>query len=316
MMPNEKLVDSIVIEKETETTQVEGTVLGQRVSAPKEYCPDILVRVPRSENREQYGIQDKKLPFKGFDVWNAYEVSCLTNNGLPVFCIAKIVYPCTNAYIVESKSLKLYLNSFNMMKYGDFISEAMQEMTSIIKKDLSKLLEVEVGVELSMKEDNVEIFKGYENVYDIDGVDIDDIIFDDYKENPSLLKLSPISKYTHKLMIPMLRSNCKITNQPDWGTAFIYINVPQINIDVESLLQYIVSFRGENHFHEEVCEMIYKRLYDILASGNGKKFDLAVTCIYTRRGGIDICPTRYNNLYLADANLISWSVNCRKLINQ
>mgnify|MGYP001336756805 CR=1 FL=1 len=303
------------IKQEIVTDKVEGKILGQRVSAPKQYCPEILVRVPRSENRTLYGIQEDNLPFHGYDVWNAYEVSCLTEKGLPIFCQAKIVYPCTSKYIVESKSLKLYLNSFNMMKYGRYSDETKRIISKMIAQDLSSLLECDVKVHLfdeEMKNENAPLFTQYRHITDF--VNLDDIEFKEFNEAPQLLKIDPETNSSLFIKFPLLRSNCKITHQPDWGTAFIHIDA-LYNINIETLVQYLVSFRGENHFHEECCEMIFKRLFDLLTQCN-ETFDLAVSCIYTRRGGIDICPTRYTNPRLADNNLIQPTVDCQKLLNQ
>lgn len=308
------MTEPIKIIQETKSTAVEAKVLGQRVSAPDVYCPAILVRVPRIENRQQYNIDENNLPFHGFDVWNAYEVSCLTNKGLPIFCQAKIVYSCTSKYIVESKSLKLYLNSFNMMKYGDDAKTAKHIITDMIRKDLSALLETDVQVYLHDTEYNIPIFSKYRSI-DSWIKNLDEIEFTHFKESPDILRLDFNAPFEVNVAFPMLRSNCKITHQPDWGTAFIHIATNTINVELESLARYLVSFRGENHFHEEVCEMIYKRLYDLISSSNSK-FELAVSCIYTRRGGIDICPTRYNKTYLVDTNLISPDVHCAKLLNQ
>lgn len=305
----------IKIKQEIITDKVEGKLLGQRVSAPKEYCPEILVRVPRSENRTIYGIQNDKLPFQGYDVWNAYEVSCLTEKGLPVFCQAKIVYPCNSEYIVESKSLKLYLNSFNMMKYGRYGNEAKAIICKTIRQDLSALLECEVNVHLfddELENEDEPIFTQYEHVSN--HVVLDDIEFNEFNEAHHLLEIDPTTKSSIYIKFPMLRSNCKITHQPDWGTAFIHIGA-HYNVNIETLAQYLVSFRGENHFHEECCEMIFKRLFDLLSQCN-ETFELAVSCIYTRRGGIDICPTRYTDPDLADKHLIQSSIHCQKLLNQ
>ncbi len=311
--------NKIKITKEIETSSAEGKVLGQRVSAPQNYCPEILVRVPRSENRLQYDIHEDNLPFIGYDVWNGYEVSCLTEKGYPLFVCCKIVYPCNNKYIVESKSLKLYLNSFNMERYGTNKQTAKEYLTEIIKKDLSLLLECEVSIYLYDNNDvNYLTRAPYESYDSIEKViDVYSIEFNDFNENKDLINITASEDNKtreYRIEFPMLRSNCKITHQPDWGTAFIYIKSEQI-VDLDSLCKYIVSFRNENHFHEECVEMIYKRLYDKLKSFN-PDFLLAVSAIYCRRGGIDICPTRSNSPSLFDANLINPTSYCEKLLNQ
>ncbi len=288
---------------------IESKVLGKKVSALNVYHPSVLVAVPRIENRVQYNIDENCLPFVGRDVWNAYEVSFLTNKGLPITLVAKIVYNCCNKYIVESKSLKLYLNSFNMMKYGNTIEEAKEIVKRIIEIDLTKLLDTNVVVSFHEKSGGTKIYKDFIDIKDL--IDLNDIEFNNFNESPNLLKFNEIEESRFiNIRTNILRSNCKVTHQPDWGTAFIYIKSKNM-IDLKSLIQYIVSFRNENHFHEEVCEMIYKRLYDIL-----KPEELMVTCIYTRRGGIDICPSRATHLHLIDSNLIDPNISVEKLLNQ
>ena len=123
---------------------IEGTVLGQSVGHPKKYTPEILVAVPRQLNRDQYQIDANSLPFVGFDAWHAYEISFLTKLGLPVVGVLKIVYSCDSEFLVESKSLKLYLNAFNMEQFGTTSQEGRIEIIEIISNDLSKLLNTQV----------------------------------------------------------------------------------------------------------------------------------------------------------------------------
>jgi len=271
----------------------DGSIVKAYVT-PDEIDPSLLVAVPRQLNREQYGIKADALPFRGYDVWNCYEVSFLLNNGFPVNCVAKITYPANSFAIVESKSLKLYLNSFNMHKCGDNLNQSIAFVMQRMVTDLSSLLDTDVRVSLFSNDNTVEhppideVFLRIENM-----IDVDKIKFADYHEDPSILQSVP-----NKGIIPFqvrsnsLRSNCRVTNQPDWGDVYIYMDsdfVPTL----ESLLQYIVSMRKENHFHEEICECIYKRLID--------KFnptELLVSCLYTRRGGIDINPIRATNATL------------------
>ena len=219
--------------------------LGQTSKYKSKYDPELLVREPRSSNRQHLGVVDSNLPFTGYDTWNAYEVSCLNANGVPITGFAKITYPCSNAYIVESKSLKLYLNSFNMTYF-----------TSNVRSDIYRR-------------------QGY-----------NDQSVTEQKYHSSLLK-----------------SNCRVTSQPDWGDVYIYYKGSH-SINPSSLLKYIVSFRDECHFHEEICETIYKRISDKFAP-----HELTVTCLYVRRGGIDINPIRSskeNNIYkvFTDPNVL------------
>ena len=269
-------------------------VLGRIVDYPQQYDKSILVREPRASNRVHLNIKDEETPFDGYDVWNAYEVSSLTNNGLPVAGTMKIVYPATNSYIVESKSLKLYLNSFNMFRCGETAYDVINFLCKTISKDLSELLETEVKCNFFTTRDIVDhpqmsmhFWEDYTTLED--EVDLTGIVFDHYQETGSLLRSS--YKYSKpqwmKAHSSLLKSNCRVTKQPDWGDVFIEMYSTN-HVDPVSLLKYIVSFRDECHFHEEICETIFTRLNEIF-----KPEVLMVKCLYTRRGGIDICPIRY-----------------------
>lgn len=269
--------------------------LGKSSEYKSQYDPSLLVREPRQSNRTHLGIQDDNLPFVGYDTWNGYEISGLTDNGLPVTGIVKLVYPCDSKYIVESKSIKLYFNSFNMTKLGSTSKEVLEQIEKRAAKDLSELLETSVSVTVftnssaltagwicAAEDWHPSHLQTIEEVYPID-----DVEFSVYNETPELLQViedSPVEEvYYHSAL---LKSNCRVTSQPDWGDVYIYIKSKK-GVDPISLLQYIVSFRDECHFHEEICEAIYKRLYDTL-----EPEDLSVKCLYARRGGIDINPER------------------------
>lgn len=267
----------------------EDKLLGKRVDYPKNYCPDILVGVPRSENREIYNIGKAEELFCGYDSWHAYETSFLLDNGMPVTGILKIVYSATSPCIVESKSLKLYLASFNMEKQGTTRPEAISTFTRAIKKDLSRLLDTEVQVNFfeSIPETEPFDFNDYQTLEEI--ITPENIVFSIYQENPALLAENPGETPGElKVCSHLLKSNCKITNQPDWGSVYLHIRAGRLP-GKKALLKYIVSLRNENHFHEEICEMMFKRLIDLF-----QPEILSVCCLYTRRGGIDICPARAN----------------------
>jgi 7-cyano-7-deazaguanine reductase len=268
------------------------------------YDPSLLVREPRQNNRKHLGIKDEDLPFTGFDIWNAYEVSCITEKGMPIAAIAKIVYPCSSKYIVESKSIKLYMNSFNMEKIEGNIIKVLNQMQNTISKDLSNLLETDVRVYVrstTAVDDSLHYPPVLPNsLYPTleQGIDITTILASVYNETPDLLNAVKITEpKTQRFHSALLKSNCRVTSQPDWGDVYIHYK-GKYEINLASLLHYIVSFRDECHFHEEICETIYKRFYD--------KFDpeeLVVTCLYVRRGGIDINPTRANRYDLLDKAL-------------
>jgi len=289
----------------------EAKLLGKKVTYPHQYDPSVLVKVERRLNREQYDIEEKNLPFTGIDVWNAYEVSFLTKKGLPVTGVLKIVYPASSKYIVESKSLKLYLNSFNMSRYGETEFEGLHEVSYVIEHDLSELLKTRVMVNWFTEAAATDVipYQGYQDICEL--INLDEIEFTAFKETPELLQVEEnAADRILKIKTNLLRSNCKVTHQPDWGTLYLYMESSNF-LDLKSLAQYIVSFRNENHFHEEVVEMIYKRLYDIV-----KPKELMVGAIYTRRGGIDICPCRANRYTHLDEYLINANVHCMKDFRQ
>lgn len=269
--------------------QSESQLLGKTVAYPKSYCPEILVAVPRSLNREIYGIDQPEQLFTGMDCWHAYEASFILNNGMPVAGLLKLVYPCTSPYIIESKSLKLYLGSYNMLALGDHKAEGIRKFVHTVEKDLSKVLSCEVKACFYQTFPNSSPFDFPEYNILEDLVKPEEISFSVYQEQPALLQ-EEIQTTGGELKVGshLLKSNCKITTQPDWGSIYIRLKGALLP-NPKSLLQYIVSLRNENHFHEEICEMTYKRLYDLFHPEI-----LMVSCLYTRRGGIDICPCRAN----------------------
>lgn len=294
---------------------INDTALGKTSATPEHYDASLLFRIPRSENREQYGIQDTKLPFVGYDIWNCYEVSFLTNNGLPISRVVKLIYPSDSQYLVESKSLKLYLNAFNMEVFGISSSEAENRVREIIKVDLSLLLETKVEVILFNAESKEK--EAFKELKDKDLVQLvskekqENLQFSHFTETPALLhsKLTD-SVHTYSFRTDLLRSNCRVTNQPDWGDLFVTIETKHL-IELSSIMEYLVSFRKENHFHEEVVEMIYKRFLDHFQA---KK--LMVAAMYTRRGGIDINPIRASHLELVDKVMISPIYRVKKTMRQ
>lgn len=282
--------------------------LGKTSEYKSQYDASLLVREPRSNNRKHLNIQDDDLPFYGNDTWNAYEISALTNKGVPVTGIAKIVYPCSSKYIVESKSIKLYFNSFNMTKLGNNAYEVREAIATTAAEDLSKLLETEVEVRVFSNyeaiceqtsvsdEYGLEEYETLEDNYDAGEVTV-------YQETPELLEVVDAETVRgskgkpYRYHSALLKSNCRVTSQPDWGDVLIHIRGNK-TVTPESLLRYIISFRDECHFHEEICETIYKRLHDALQPS-----ELSVVCLYARRGGIDINPERVSNEMLLHGSL-------------
>lgn len=253
--------------------------------------PELLVKVPRSLSREESKI---KLPegTNGVDIWNCYEFSCLKNNGFPVTSQLKVVYDSSSEFIVESKSLKLYLHSYNFVSLGETNEEALIESKILIEEHLSDLLEVDVKVGVLTDESPIatifdpQIFDC--EFYNLDTQKLSSTPHTEKKHDIEILKSKSQNKKHSLFKTDSMRSNCRVTHQPDWATAYIIMDGPEV--DPESLLRYIVSLRREDHFHEEAAELLFSDLY--------KKFNpdtLEVLCLYTRRGGIDINPYRYIN---------------------
>lgn len=258
-----------------------------------DYSIDLLVNIERRHNREDHNIGN----LDGFDIWHNYEVSFLLNNGYPLTFVAKIKIPSSSKYFIESKSMKLYFFSFNMLKLGDTEEEAVQKFLYIVKNDLSKKTESYVEIELF---NDIKGIYPFEDFFDLKILS-NDTDFSNFKESPNLLELA--GKQSHcKFKFTGFRSNCRVTHQPDFSNIFLEIkgNVPTLI----SLLKYLVSFRNEFHFHEEVTEQIFQAIMDKI-----NPHSLVVYNLFTRRGGLDICPVRYTE----NAELVKDFGNVKKL---
>ena len=257
-----------------------------------QYNPELLVKVPRYLNREGYGLTSDS--FVGVDTWNAYEVSAITTKGQPVAGMLKIVCPADSEFHVESKSIKLYLNSFNMTKIGDNAADCIKGIEARVKRDLDELLETNTTITFYADQSEGEAlsFEGYSDLGEL--TDLDEIDFTAFQSDASQLEELPAygDSKEIKLKSNLLRSNCRVTNQPDWGDVFIRIVGPKLPT-ADSVAKYIVSHRTVSHFHEEICEMVYKHLSEAY-----EPEQLMVACLYTRRGGIDINPIRASHSML------------------
>lgn len=272
-----------------------------------QYNPDLLVKIPRNLNREGYGLTGEE--FVGVDVWNAYEVSAITTKGQPVAGMLKIVCPSDSENHVESKSIKLYLNSFNMTKIGNTAADCIKGIEARVKRDLDELLDTDTTVTFYASEFETEPLSFSEEYQDIaDIVNLDDIDFTAFKSDANQLETGEGEEL--KVRSNLLRSNCRVTNQPDWGDVFIYIEGKEVP-SAESLAKYIVSHRTVSHFHEEICEMIYAHLTERF-----KPEQLMVSCLYTRRGGIDINPIRATHTMLIPEFFTSPDFVIRKTLRQ
>ena len=191
------------------TDIIASTHLGKKISGSEIYDPSLLVAIPRIENRKQYNLQNENLPFEGFDVWHAYEFSAMTENGIPVTRLLKIKYDCRSEFLVESKSLKLYLNSFNMTKFGSTTTECLEICADKIKKDLSEKLKTQVSIKfLENSIERAEIFSNFKNIMQY--IDEKNLKAKNFKEAPELLQTEDLSNLqTHYLTFDSLRSNCR-----------------------------------------------------------------------------------------------------------
>ena len=292
--------------------------LGKDVSYPRGYDASLLFPMPRIDARRALGLAGLSgeattasvLPFQGFDLWNAYELSWLNAKGLPKVALLRVRVPCTSPSIIESKSFKLYLNSFNQTRF-----ETVHHVFDLLRKDLARAS----GAELELELVGPDQFAN-ETIAEFVGVDLDklDVEIDCYQPDASLLKLQgEVSKMalaseqadikaalnasdardtsaqpkieptsiSETVFSRLLKSNCPVTDQPDWACIQIQYTGPAI--DHASLLRYIVSYRMHNGFHEHCVEKIF---VDILKQCSPTS--LSVYARYTRRGGLDINPWR------------------------
>ena len=257
--------------------------LGKASAYADQYAPELLYPIPRSAKRLELGLTDT-LPFLGADMWTAFELSWLGPRGKPQLALAHITVPCESSHIIESKSLKLYLNSYNNTVFADAAA-----VLTRLRADLTEaawrgaVVQSSVGVRLLVP----ELFDR-EPVQELDGLSLDrlDVECRQYTPAPELLRTAAEEPpVTEVLTSRLLKSNCLVTGQPDWGSVQIsYSGAP---IDQEGLLQYLVSFRNHHEFHEQCVERIFMDIWQ-----RCQPYKLAVYARYTRRGGLDINPFR------------------------
>lgn len=263
--------------KYSDAKALAGLTLGKKTDYAKQYDPSLLQPVPRSLNRDDLHLGDS-LPFKGCDIWTLYELSWLNAKGLPQVAIGEVSIPATSANLIESKSFKLYLNSYNQSKIANW-----DEVTQRLTRDLSACAGAPVSVTLNPVSDYTDQAIVAMQGECIDGQDIE---IESYQFDASLLKSAARGEQVNEtLHSHLLKSNCLITNQPDWGSVEIHYQGQQI--DREALLRYLVSFREHNEFHEQCVERIFT---DIMQ--HCQPTQLTVYARYTRRGGLDINPFR------------------------
>jgi 7-cyano-7-deazaguanine reductase len=261
------------MEKIMNDTLIESP-LGKKTAYINEYSKELLFPVSRQLKRNDIHLSSN-LPFKGIDVWNGFELSWLNEKGKPVIALAQFIFPCESPQLIESKSFKLYLNSFNQTKFS-----SIKMVQETLEKDLSQTACADIKVKLIFPKDaKIEIQK-------IEGECLDDldISCDTYLVHPEFLQVENI-KVEEILFSDLLKSNCLMTGQPDWGTLQISYSGKKINH--EGLLKYIISFRNHSGFAEHCVERIFM---DILQRCAPEK--LTILGCYTRRGGLGITPIR------------------------
>lgn len=265
--------------KYSDAKELAGLTLGQKTDYSNQYDPSLLQPVPRSLNRDDLNLGDE-LPFQGCDIWTLYELSWLNEKGLPQVAVGEVSIPATSANLIESKSFKLYLNSFNQTRFSSW-----DEVESTLIQDLSQCAGETVAVTLRSVVDYTDSV-----IVSMDGecIDDQDIEITHYDFDETLLQNATDNEVVEEsLHSHLLKSNCLITNQPDWGSVEIRYRGNKINR--EALLRYIVSFREHNEFHEQCVERIFT---DIMKFCQPQQ--LTVYARYTRRGGLDINPYRSN----------------------
>jgi 7-cyano-7-deazaguanine reductase len=256
---------------------VEQSLLGKDTLYPTEYQPDILFPIARATAREKYahvaGIQN------GLDWWHIFEISWLNEAGVPQVAIGRMTLPATSKNLIESKSLKLYFNSLNFSKFA-----SKEHFIQTVEKDLSKAAEAEVKLDLFQADDLA--------IAQPEGICIDTLSPERLEQHPDASLLAhddqsdmvDVQLYSH-----LLRSNCPVTGQPDWGTVFIRYQGKKPCY--RSILAYIISYRQHNGFHEQCVEQMFADIWE-----NLKPEKLMVYATYTRRGGLDINPCRVSDL--------------------
>jgi len=253
--------------------------LGKTSAYETQYAPQLLFPIARQGKREELQL-GATLPFFGVDIWNAYELSWLNLRGKPQVAIATVTAPADSPNIIESKSFKLYLNSFNQTRLA-----GPDALLDLLRADLSNGFGAPVHVTLTMPDAFQNLKMG-----ELDGLLLDrlDIEVEQYTPAPALLSSNRDEAPVEETLVShLLKSNCLVTGQPDWASVQVHYVGPQI--DQEGLLKYLIGFREHNEFHEQCVERIF---VDILRQCAPQK--LAVYARYTRRGGLDINPWRSN----------------------
>jgi 7-cyano-7-deazaguanine reductase len=250
--------------------------LGKAAACRDAYAPELLFPIARQDKRDELGLRGDALPFVGEDRWNAYELSWLDPRGKPVVALGRFRVPASTPCLIESKSLKLYLNALNQTRF-----DHARNVRELIARDLSAAAGGPVGVELMPLAARPQRGFAEPEGFCLDALELD---IDTYQLCPRFLQAEG-AEVSETLYSHLLKSNCLVTGQPDWGMLAVRYTGPAI--DREGLLRYIISFRLHSEFHEQCVERVFR---DILARCRPRA--LAVWACYTRRGGLDINPLR------------------------
>ena len=256
----------------------EHSPLGKSSEYIATYTPSLLFPIPRTAKWAELGLTAETLPYRGVDFWNCYELSWLLPSGKPVVAIGEFCIPADSPNIIESKSFKLYLNSLNQTPFASQV-----EVVATLEKDLSAAAGKPVGVRIRSLKD-IEA----EGIVPVPGVCVDDldVTVNSYdRPQPELLRCDESRVVEEALHSHLLKSNCPVTSQPDWGS--VAVEYRGAALDHASFLAYIVSFRQHSDFHEQCVERIFMDLQRLL-----KPEKLTVYARYVRRGGLDINPYR------------------------
>lgn len=263
--------------KYSDAKELAGLTLGQKTEYSNQYDASLLQPVPRSLNRDDLALGGD-LPFVGHDIWTMYELSWLNGKGLPQVAVGEVYIPATSPNLIESKSFKLYLNSYNQTQFNDW-NEVEQRLIQDLSNCAGETVLINVNTVTDYTNQPIVTMKG-------DCIDDQDIEIGSYEFDDALLENAAGSEtVSEALHSHLLKSNCLITNQPDWGSVEIEYHGPKI--DREALLRYLVSFREHNEFHEQCVERIFTDIMKYC-----KPSSLTVYARYTRRGGLDINPYR------------------------
>lgn len=303
----------------SEMNEIASKHLGQQGSyaiSTDTFDASFLVPMPRKLAREDWNIKGDE--FVGYDTWHCHEATFLLDNGLPIAGTLKIVYPASSEFMVESKSFKLYLNTFDMCKMGATIKEAIAAYETQVKNDISAAIQapVEVGFfrpgdEMSelVEEDPAYGYRLLESY--IGDEKLEKMKIEDYAAQNPHFKIKEGHSSNFKIFTNVLRSRCRHTKQKDTGAAYFHIITEGGIVDLQSLLEEVIALREVNEFHEFCSEKLFTAL-----TSHPEVKDCVVMLLYSRRGSLDINPVRATRAELIPQALIDAKVYTKKAMGQ